>query len=246
MKLDSKSRNLLIGLLGIVILAVVYMYVYQSMMDKANALENENLGLYETKTQYEAEAAHEDEYKQQIVDLTSNKEKLLAEFPAGTSREDEIMYWANMERENAGQVEMDNLTMANWEMVAGGQTSSEGGDETATELRLYKAPVNYSFSATYDGMKSMVDYVFAQPDEKKSIENFAIAFDQSTGNLVGTIDINMYYMTGTGKEYTPATIPSVPTGVANVFGATNTEVVSDDADAVSEFGEEGGEEATEE
>ena len=35
----------------------------------------------------------------------------------------------------------------------------------------------------------------------------------------------MYYMVGTGKEHTPATIPSVPTGVSNVFRAENAKVM---------------------
>lgn len=243
MKLDSKTKNLLIGLVGVIILVVVYLYVFQKMQEKTAALETENAALYQTKTQYEAEAAHESEYLQQINDLTAEKEDLLSEFPAGSSREDEIMYWANMERANAGQIEMDNLVMSGWEMVAGGQSTGEG--ETATELRLYKAPVKYSFSATYDGVKDMVDYVFAQPNEKKSIQNLSLAYDSSTGNLTGSADINMYYMTGTGKEYKPATIPTVPTGVANVFGATNTEVVSDTNGAVSEFDSEEGAESEE-
>ena len=236
MKLDSKTKNLLIGLLGVIILVVVYLYVFQKMQEKTAALEVENTALYETKTQYEAEAAHEDEYKDQIKNLEKEKAELLSEFPAGTSREDEIMYWSNMERANEGQLEMDNLIMGGWEMVAGGATeSAEGGEETATDLRLYRAPINYSFSATYDGIKDMVDYVFAQPEEKKSLQNLSIAFDESTGNLVGTADINMYYMTGTGKEYKPATIPTVPKGVGNLFGATNTEVVSEAGEAVSDF-----------
>ena len=75
-------------------------------------------------------------------------------------------------------------------------------------------------------------------NDKKSIEGLAVSFDDETGNLEGTLDMNMYYMVGTGKDHTPATIPTVPTGVSNVFRAENIKVVTD-AEGVSGFTAEG-------
>ena len=88
----------------------------------------------------------------------------------------------------------------------------------------------------------MIDYVFAQND-KKSIEAVSASFNPETGNLEGNLNMNMYYMVGTGKDHTPATIPTVPTGVSNVFRAENAKVITDgEVAALKEAAEENSEE----
>ena len=235
MKIDERTRNLLLGILGVAIAVAAYVIVASPMKEKTAALAAENATLKEKKDEYEAIHAQIDTYVQGINDLTAEREELLSAFPAGITKEDEIIYWANMERQNADTLAITDLTMAGWqEVFAEGYEAPQGeNEEGATQLHLYKAPVNYGFQATYDGIKGMVSYVYAQQD-KKSIENLAVAFDETTGNLVGTLDMNMYYMVGTGKEYTPMTIPSIPTGISNLFHSSNTKVVME-GDGVSGY-----------
>ena len=206
MKLGNKEINLIKVLIGIALAVLVWMFVASPIRDKKDALAAENAELKVKKEEYEAVNAQKKKYEEGMTKLQLERESLLAAFPSGMIREDEIMYWANMERANSGF-----------------ESSNEEG---ATQLHLYKAPVNYTFKSTYDGLKGMADYVFAQND-KKSIEGVVASFDAETGNLVGTLDMNMYYMVGTGKEHTPATIPTVPTGVSNLFRAGNTRVITD-------------------
>lgn len=220
MKIDKKTINLLVGLLGVVIVVVAWMAIAKPMKEKTTQLETENVGLKETADEYEAVNAKRPTYEQGIVDLTGEREELLSAFPSGMTREDEIMYWANMERANAATLRIENLVMSSLsEVFVEGQPAADG--EGATQLHLYRAPVNYTYVATYDGIKDMVSYVFAQSD-KKSIDGLNIAYDSSTGNLAGTIDISMYYMVGTGNEYKPVSIPSVPTGITDVFHSSTT------------------------
>lgn len=224
MKIDKKAINLIIGLIGIIILAVAYMAIAKPMKEKTAQIEAENVGLKEKAEEYEAINAQKSKYEQGIVDFTSTREELLSAFPAGMTKEDEIMYWANMERANYSVLNIDNLVMSSWSEVFVDGQPSHSSEEGATQLHLYSAPVNYTYKATYQGIKDMVSYVFAQTD-KKSIENLTASYDTQTGNLTGTIDINMYYMEGTGNEYKPYSIPSVPTGVTDVFHSN--EILSD-------------------
>ncbi|MBR6148832.1 MAG: hypothetical protein IKQ44_10855 [Lachnospiraceae bacterium] len=225
MKLGNKEKNLIKGLIGIVLAVLVWMFVASPIKEKKEALAVENESLKVTKDEYEAVNAQKSKYEQGMTTLKAEREELLEDYPSGMIREDEIMYWANMERANAGQLILESIAMDNLqEVIVGEAPSSE--EEGATQLHLYKAPVNYGFKSTYDGLKGMADYVFAQND-KKSIETLSAAYNTETGNLEGSLSMNMYYMVGTGKDHTPATIPSVPTGVSNVFNATNTRVISD-------------------
>ena len=225
MKLGNKEKNLIKGLIGVVLAVLVWMFVASPIKDKKEALAAENESLKVTKDEYEAINAQKAKYEQGMTKLQAEREELLEDYPSGMLREDEIMYWANMERANAGQLILESIAMDNLqEVIVDGAPASD--EEGATQLHLYKAPVNYGFKSTYDGLKGMVDYVFAQND-KKSVETVSAAYNNETGNLEGSLVMNMYYMVGTGKDHTPATIPSVPTGVSNVFNATNTRVISD-------------------
>jgi len=225
MKLGAKEKNLIIGLLGIIIAAVVWMFVASPLKDKKDALVNENASLKVTKDEYEAVNAQRKKYEEGITTLTNERATLLEAYPAGMAREDEIMYWANMERTNAGQLALTNIVMNNLEEVFAEDYKASSG-EGATQLHLYKAPVSYTYLSTYEGLKNMVKYVFAQED-KKSIEGLEASFNESTGNLEGSLNVNMYYMVGTGNEVVPVKIPTVPTGVNNVFRADNEKIVTD-------------------
>ena len=225
MKLGSKEINLIKGLLGVVIAALVWMFVASPIKDKKEALAAENETLKVTKEEYEAINAQKAKYEEGMSSLKMEREELLEYYPSGMLREDEIMYWANMERANAGQLALETIAMDNLQEVIVGEPPAEG-EEGATQLHLYRAPVNYGFKSTYDGLKGMINFVFAQND-KKSIEGVTAAYNTETGNLEGTLDMNMYYMVGTGKDHVPATIPSVPTGVSNVFRTTNTRVITE-------------------
>jgi len=229
MKLGSKEINLIKGLVGIALVVLVWMFVASPIKDKKEALAAENESLKVTKDEYEAINAQKAKYEEGMTTLKAEREELLEYYPSGMLREDEIMYWANMERANAGQLVLESITMDSLQevTVADAPPSEEEG---ATQLHLYRAPVNYSFKSTYDGLKGMADYVFAQND-KKSIQGLNAAFNTETGNLEGTLNMNMYYMVGTGKDHVPATIPSVPTGVSNVFRATNVKVVTEAQEA---------------
>lgn len=231
MKIGKKEINLLIGLLGVAIAVVVWMFVASPLKEKTAALQAENAELKEKANEYESVNAQREAFLAESVELQAERAELLENFKPGISKEDEIMYWANMERANASTMALSNLVMSSWtEVHVDGEPT--GDEEGATQLHLYKAPVNYTYQATYDGLKNMVNYVFAQQD-KKSIESLNASFDSSTGNLVGSIDINMFYMTGTGNEYVPSTIPTVPTGVSDIFHSTNT--LTDANSVVSNF-----------
>jgi len=62
----------------------------------------------------------------------------------------------------------------------------------------------------------MITHLYAQTD-KKCVEGLSLAYDSATGNLMGSLDLNQYYMTGIDKNYQPTSVPTVPKGVRDVF-----------------------------
>lgn len=84
------------------------------------------------------------------------------------------------------------------------------------DIHLFKQPVSFTFRCTYSGAKDMITYLFDQVD-RKGIDTMNLAFDSETGNLMGTMNLNQYYMVGTGKDYQPLAIPAMNRGVEDVF-----------------------------
>lgn len=82
---------------------------------------------------------------------------------------------------------------------------------------LYSTPVSMTFTSTYDQFKDLLDTV-PKNEEKQSIESVSATYDTTTGNLMGTIVINKFLMTGTNQVYTPPDDTAVPKGTQNIFG----------------------------
>lgn len=105
----------------------------------------------------------------------------------------------------------------------------EGTDETESDassapdgidldsVALYRVKNTMEFNGTYQELKDLVDYL-ASDASRMTIDSVDIDFSASTGDLGGTVVVNMYSMTGTGRTYTTPDISSVVLGNHNLFG----------------------------
>ena len=204
------------------------------------ALETENVALKAKADLYQSINANLPKYEEGIVTFEQQIAEIGNRYPVHISREDEIMFLANMENVYSNDLAVENITMsAVVEVVADSAAAEaapapEAAAEAATdvaaapaesevvipEVHMYKQPVNYSFRCTYDGAKEMITYVLGQ-SQTKAIEGMSLAFDSETGNLMGTLDLNQYYMMGLEKEYQAVPVPVVPKGVNDVFHTVN-------------------------
>ena len=72
---------------------------------------------------------------------------------------------------------------------------------TLTTPVLYRTQDSMQFTGTYASLKDMVEYL-ADQIGRMTLDNVNASFDSSTGNLSGSITINLFSMAGTGKAYT--------------------------------------------
>lgn len=84
------------------------------------------------------------------------------------------------ERQNASDEEVANL------------------NQTFTTPVLYRTQDSMQFTGTYASLKDMVDYL-ADQSGRMTLDNVNASFDSTTGNLTGSITVNMFSMAGTGK-----------------------------------------------
>lgn len=241
--LSKKDQSLLLGLLGAIFLFVAWYFVSTPLQEKTVVLETENIALKTKADLYQSINANLPKYEEGIEKFEKEIAEISNRYPVNISREDEIMFLANMENVYTNDLAVENITMsgvvevlaenaADTAAPAATETTTDATADTAAtdaamepeivlpEVHLYKQPVNYSFRCTYKGAKDMIKYLFAQTDTK-SIEGMTLAFDSETGNLMGTLDLNQYYMMGIDKEYQAIPTPTVLKGVSDVFHTVN-------------------------
>ena len=238
--LSKKDQSLLIGLLGLLFLFVSWYFVFNPLQEKTTVLEAENVALKEKADLYQSINARLPQYEEEIETYKSDIVEISNRYPVQISREDEILFLSNMENTYNRDLALENITMSSVEEIfpesavqqtaqpvapVEGEAAPDGAVATepeivVPEIHLYAQPVNYSFRSTYKGIKDMITYLFAQNDTK-AIQGLSLAFDTETGNLMGNLDLNQFYMTGTGREYQPIPVPTVTKGVSDVFHTVN-------------------------
>ena len=94
---------------------------------------------------------------------------------------------------------------------------------------LYRTQVTLQFNGTYAGLKKAVLYV-ADQSGRMTLDNVNASYDTSTGNLTGTIIVNIFSMTGTDRTYTEPDAGSVAYGTDNIFGTVEQNAPAEASD----------------
>lgn len=90
-------------------------------------------------------------------------------------------------------------------------------DVNPDDVALYRSQNTIEFNGSYQNLKDVVDLLAAESG-RTTIESVDISFSTSTGDLGGTMVVNMYSMTGTGRTYTKPDASVVRFGNRNLFG----------------------------
>lgn len=89
--------------------------------------------------------------------------------------------------------------------------------DVAWNPSLYRNQDTLQFVTTYKGLKKAVDFLNTQVG-RMTVDNVSASFDSSTGNLSGTMTVNLYSMTNTGNTYNSPDAGKVKLGTKNIFG----------------------------
>lgn len=240
MTITKQQRDLLIGLAGVLIAVLVWFLVATPYKEKCDALKVENESLKPTAEEYEAVHANRGEYEQGIIDLKAEGADILSHYPSGIEREDQLMLWANIDAAYPDELAFGDIELGDWDNIAitgvevgaidesqvtydeegNAVVSDDVANEVTADYKLYAGISSMEFASTYNGLKNMFRYIQTQND-RNSIDAFEIEYDEETGFLKGAVGVKQYYVQGTDKEYMPSFIPSVISGVEDIFHSGN-------------------------
>ena len=106
--------------------------------------------------------------------------------------------------------------------------SAESAEVIKDDIVGYYAALTMNYEASYDDFKKMVAYIKTFED-RMTITAAMSSYDKETGLLSGTLTVNMYYLTGTGKEYEAPQVDGGNKGVNNLFGSGRTKKQAKDS-----------------
>lgn len=258
-KLSDSEIRLLLLFLAVLMFAGAYFLSFQKNMERAREIEVQNEEDRAFVELLESMVARRDEVEAQTEEYHQIISDIIAKYPSDVPEEKEIEIVQGIEDRTGVSVssisfsmynEVVNLASGAWTMNAEDEngTEDEEGVESQTVLAGvpsvgYRNTLGMNYTAEYSDLKEMVDYINGLSD-RTTISAISASYDNGTGNISGSITVNMYYLTNTGREYVAPHIIGIGKGVPDIFRSGGGSVTATAAE-VEENDEENDEENVE-
>ncbi len=276
MKVSKRDVYILLILVGVLVVVAAYFLVYQPNMESAEALEAENLQLQQRIADLSGKMENKDSYVEETAAMNEEMDAILKQFPVDVREEDGVLLAINQELIAPMVIDSVGITASEptvlpdaededvdhtyeideieeYEAQEGIADEAEqaadaeaGGAAGEAPYVLMQRSVTMNYLVSYDGLKRGIKNISAQ-DNRMSIDNLTVSYDESTGLLNGTTVVDMYCIPGQDKEYVQPNFSSVLLGSDNIFGSLETYGIGqlDIGESAAEGEEAEGEEAEE-
>ena len=249
---NSNTRaalKLLVGLLGALAFLVSYFLVLPKLQAQTEELEKENEILKEQQRVVTDLALNEDTYGAQTKLYEKEIADIIEKYPAYILEEDAILFARELETgKGFFDVSMVGMTPANLLYALNAQLPAPSTEETETsqkfgvdlgildesaivcpDYNLFSVTASYDFETDYRSMKLAYAKILSDPD-KRNVPSMSMARDEHTGMIMGNLDVNLYYMTNTGKIYHKPDPGVIVKGSENLFGTLTLPEVNNTED----------------
>lgn len=211
----------LVFILVIVAAVLAYVYLYMPLVEQKNTLLRENYDLDVRLITLKNMAVDEEDFKRGINESSKTIKQVMNHYSAGNTPEKSIMMVDYMEKEvglqfpNLSFTQPALLSTVKMPMV----TETEDGTYAIEyyDINLLKETLTTNYACSYAQLKKLIDFINAYP-ERMNIEAITVTFDSENNGLKGNLTLNLYAVTGTGKEYNAPDISGLSMGSDNIFG----------------------------
>ncbi len=222
MKVSKRDILILIGFLGILIGVCSFLFVFQPTMEKADALQQENMELQSRIADLQNKKNNKDTYENETARMEQEMKEIYQLFPVDVREENAILLAINQELiaplkvdsitidallevpfledtpEEETQISYEIDAVEELEDYEGTQQSEEaltvGGDDGTGGLNPYGLK-NRKMTMTYEiSYEGLKRSVknICMQTDRMVIDDLSVVFDETTGLLHGTMAVNMY------------------------------------------------------
>lgn len=214
-KLKQSEIRLLFLLVIVTMIMFSFQFGYKKNKDKTDGLTAENMVLETELSQYQEMQADEVSYQEGLEMFKKESEEILDAYGPGTTPEKTTDYITYLEDDTEAKIYNISFGTPNLFFTSASARNAENGVYEASNTQI-----SLTYKADYSEFKEMIDYI-QNYNERITIENVSIAFDQETGNLTGTLSMNWYTLTGTEKVYEDPIVDEIGIGKKNIFGTSD-------------------------
>lgn len=216
MKVSKKELYMLLMVAGFAIALCAFFFGFKKINEKTEALRIETEALESDVNKYNAVKDNIDVYNVGINEATKKIAEIIAKIPSDVLPEDAFMVARELEK-NDEYTFVDAVTWADETTVY--TVTSNPVDTTKTPITYYlnNNEVSIIHTSSYQGIKDMIDYIYEHKN-RMAFESFTVSYDETTGLLSGSTNVNFYSIVGSDKEYKEQNITGVQIGTDNIFG----------------------------
>lgn len=211
---NTNTVRLLVLAFAVLIIFAAYRFGMTPANEKAEVLKEDNKELEAQIKIFDAEEVNRKTYTEGINTCAAKCFAILERYGGGNTPEKTIMNLVNLEK----STDMSISSVAfgvDTSLYATENLIYNDGD---LGVYLYRQPVTITYTATYEGLKKAVDYINTYP-ERMNIDSLTASYDMLSGQLSGSMVINLYSVYGGKNEYTvPVTDGNISIGTDNIFG----------------------------
>lgn len=216
-KIFNKKTFLGVTLAGALLLVVVYVFVYTDYTERTEELEAQNAETQKLVDELQEYADNMPMYQQEISEMKTAVEDIMAEYPADAREEDVIMLAVQLQDRNAiaydaiNMEEREPVYTVTADLVNAAEIEGLSGDLIFTQKHAV-----YVNTTNYDNLKTIIEQVY-KSDNRIGIDNIVYVKNEDDGTLEGNINLYFYSVAGTDKEYVVPDIAAYLSGTSDLF-----------------------------
>lgn len=211
--ITKRDKKMLLYAAGILSVVLVYVFVVSPGQDKRAELKSEAAALEAELEQAEQHVKMQEYYEQETAVMQAQIDEVLAAFPADIKEETAIMY-ADM-LENKSDIHIPGISVGAENLLY--TLGQDSGENVNGGVSLYGTQIAYSFTVPYEDMKQVIRTI-QEDEEQRNVETITLSYEAGSGELAGSMTVNMYSVTGTDKPYIAPDVPPMSLGTENIFG----------------------------
>ncbi len=225
---NTNTLRLLVLAFAVLVIFASYRFGFVPADEKTDVLKEENKELEAQIDVFKAEEVNKEKYQTGINNNAEECFTILEKYGGGNTPEKTVMTLVNLE--NTTGMQVSSIAFGtDTNLLA---TEALALHEGKPGVYLYRQPVSITYTASYEALKRAVDFINTYP-ERMNIDSVTASYDMLSGQLSGSMVINLYAVYGAKSEYfPPVTDATIPIGTDNIFGTYETPEQQPDDDII--------------
>lgn len=214
MKITRRDLGVIMILVGIMAIFLTYRLSFTKKQAEVEALQAEQASLRSQIDELQPIKDAADFYEKEMERFEKEIKETVEEYPVNVLFEDGIMYVVGIVDEM--DVKIPNLTFTPSTAVS---TVEGTGSFAGRTFELLRASESMTYTAAdYDTLKELLKYIYSDENNKKTITAISMTFDSATGEISGSLNVNMFAMSDGSRLYEPVELPLDKLGLEHIFG----------------------------